>query len=178
MVASKQVQTVNGRFQYLIFSPRGSIEGVLLEVEKQPTQLVFDRHDETASVNFETLKKGQAVVIRAKRQAASPKGKSEHAVFGYVRLVSIDGRTPLKRKASKGAEFTGVVTRFNYARHGAANGVVLDTGDFIHTKPQGLVGLQLNIGDPVSADGKAKSLAVGTGRVVEAARVNGKRIKP
>lgn len=55
-----------------------------------------------------------------------------HPVFGYVRLVSIDGRKPIKRIAAKGAAFTGIVTRFNYARHGEPNGVVLDNGDFIH----------------------------------------------
>jgi len=176
-VASKQEESVNGEFQYLIFSPKGAVEGVLLDVEREPTQIVFDRHDEESSGDFETLKQGQKVVVRAKREGPSPKGESKHAVFGYVRLISIDGRKPNKRKAAKGAAFTGVVTRFNYARHGEPNGVVLDTGDFVHTKPEGLVGLKLKVGDKVSADGESRSLEVGGGRVVEAVRVNGKRIK-
>ncbi len=176
-MASKQEEAVKGKFQHLIFSPKGFIEGVLLEVEREPTQIVFERHDEASSLDFEALKKGQNLVVRAKRQGPSLKGESQHPVFGYVRLVSIDGRKPIKRIAAKGAAFTGVVTRFNYARHGEPNGVVLDNGDFIHTKPHGLAGLKLEVGDKVSADGEARPLKVGGGRVVEAMRVNGKRIK-
>jgi hypothetical protein len=55
--------------------------------------------------------------------------------------------------------------------------VALDSGDFIHTKPQGISGLKLEVADKVSADGEARPLKVGAGRVVEAIRVNGKRIK-
>jgi hypothetical protein len=176
-VAAKQAEAVKGKFQYVIFSPKGSVEGVLLEVEREPTQIVFDRHDEASSLDFETLKKGQNLVVRAKRQSPSLKGQSQHPVFGYVRLVSIDGRKPVKRKAAKGAAFAGVVTRFNYARHGEPNGFVLDNGDFIHTKPRGLAGLKLEVGDKVSADGEVRPLKGGGGRVVEAVRVNGKRVK-
>ena len=31
--------------------------------------------------------------------------------------------------------------RLNYAKHGAANGVVLDNGDFVHTRPDGFAAL-------------------------------------
>jgi hypothetical protein len=107
------------------------------------------------------LKKGQNLVVQAKRQGGSLKGESQHPVFGSVRLVSIDGRKPLKHKAAKGAAFTGIATRFNYARHGEPNGVVLDNGDVIHTKPQGLAGLKLELGDKVSADGEVRPLKGG-----------------
>ena len=176
-MAAKQEEAVSGKFQYLIFSPNGSVEGVLLEVEREPTQIVFDRRDGASSLDFETLKQGQNLIVRAKRQGPSLKGQSKHPVLGYIRLVSIDGRKTVKRRAAKGAAFTGVVTRFNYARHGEPNGVVLDNGDFIHTKPHGLARLKLQVGDKVSADGEARPLKVGGGRVVEATRVNGKRVK-
>lgn len=175
-MAAKQAEAVAGQFQYVIFSPKGAIEGVLLEVEHEPTQIVFARDEAEAPATFESLKKGQTVVVRARRQGASSKGESEHAVFSFVRLVSVDGRKPAKRARPQGAAFTGVVARFNYAKHGEANGVVLDSGDFIHTKPHGLGALKLKVGDSVSADGEARPLAVGRGRVVEATRVNGKRI--
>ena len=68
--------------------------------------------------------------------------------------------------------------RVNYARHGAANGVILDTGDFIHTRPEGMAKLKLKVGDPVAADGDAQRLADDSGWAVEASMVNGKPVKP
>jgi len=176
-VTAKQEQSVKGKFEHVIYSPKGSIEGVLLEVEREPTQIVFDRHDGDSARDFEALKKGERVVIRAARQGASPKGESDHAVWHYVRLESVGGRKPSKRKTNKSSGITGVVSRFNYARHGERNGVVLDTGDFVHTKPEGLQGLNLKVGDKVRAEGETRSLAADRGCVVEAVRVNGKRIK-
>ncbi|WP_256220106.1 MULTISPECIES: hypothetical protein [unclassified Variovorax] len=66
--------------------------------------------------------------------------------------------------------------RLNYARHGEANGVVLDTGDFVHTRPDGFERLGLKIGDEVRAEGRAQPLATGEGRVIEAVRVNGRPV--
>ena len=49
----------------------------------------------------------------------------------------------------------GVVARFNYARHGEANGVVLEDGDFIHLKPGGMKKLGLHVGQHIAAKGTA-----------------------
>ena len=176
-MSPKQDELVSGKFQCLVFSPKGSVEGVLLDVEGEVAQIVFERGDEAAPLAFETLKKGHDVVVRAMRQGKSPKGESPHDVLACVRLVSIDGRKPAKTKAVKAAAFSGTVMRFNFARHGEANGVVLDSGDFIHTKPPGLGPLKLSVGSKVRADGPSRPLRVGGGMVVEAAWVNGKRIR-
>jgi hypothetical protein len=71
----------------------------------------------------------------------------------------------------------GGIARFNYARHGEPDGVVLDMAGCLHTKPQVLVGPKLKVGDKESADGEAQSLEVVEDRVVKAVRVNGKRAK-
>ena len=47
--------------------------------------------------------------------------------------------------------------RRNFVRHGEANGVVLDTSDFIHTKPEGMAKPKLRIGDSMQADGDAQN---------------------
>jgi hypothetical protein len=177
-VESTQEESVNGKFKHLIFSPKGSVEGVLLDVDRKPAQIVFARRDGASSGDFASLKKGQKIVVQAIRQGPSPKGPSDHAVFGYVRLVSVDGRKPVKRAVAAHDGYTGVVKRFNYARHGEPNGVVLNTGIFVHTKPQGLAALKLKVGDKISAEGNARALQAGGGQVVEAVMVNGKRIRP
>ena len=176
-MSPKQDELVSGKFQYLVFSPKGSVEGILLDVDDEPAQIVFERGDDVSPRAFEPLKKGQAVVLRASRQGKSPKGESAHGVFAYGRLVSVDGRKPAPKKAVKAAAFTGTVTRFNFARHGEPNGVFLNCGDFIHTKPHGLAPLKLTIGSKVRADGPSRPLRTGRGAVVEATSVNGKRIK-
>ncbi len=169
------VWSVEGRFQQLIYSPRGSIEGVLIDTDGVPTQFVFDRHDEGAARAFEGLKVGQALVIEGIEAGPSPKAESEHTVYRFERLASVDGEPPRRARAEERIE--GTVVRFNYARHGEANGVVLDTGDFIHMKPDGHAKLALKVGDRVRAEGRTQPLATGQGRVVEAVRVNAQALR-
>ena len=56
--------------------------------------------------------------------------------------------------------------------------MVLDTGDFIHVKPDGMARLGLKVGDKVEADGDAQMLSTGKGWAVEATKVNGKALGP
>jgi len=175
-MAAKHEQSLVGKFQHVIYSPKGAIEGILIDVEKEPMQMVFKRDSHEESRAFEDLHQGQRVVIKAIPKGVSPKGDSDHPVFEFLRLVSVDGRKPSKHKKSSGSVFSGVVTRLNYARHGAANGVVLDTGDFLHTKPDGMLRLKLKVGDAVRADGESRPLSTGGGKAIEAIRVNGKLV--
>jgi hypothetical protein len=166
------VWSVEGRFQHLVYSPRGGVEGVLIDTDGVPTQFVFERHDEGAASAFAGLQVGQALVIEGTEAGPSPKGEAAHTVYRFERLASVDGETP--RHAGAGERIDGTVVRLNYARHGEANGVVPDTGDFVHTRPDGFERLGLKIGDAVRAEGRAQPLATGEGRVIEAARVNGR----
>jgi hypothetical protein len=168
---------IEGVFKHVIYSPKGGVEGVLLEADGVALQFVFERGDETSAGIFTVVAEGQTVVVEGELQGASPKGKAAHAVYGFSRLVSVDGKKPPKPKAHSGAAYQGAVVRFNYARHGAANGVVLDSGDFIHTTPDGLDKLKLKVGDTVRADGDAHLLATGIGWAVEASTVNGSPVK-
>ncbi|MET3497233.1 hypothetical protein [Variovorax boronicumulans] len=172
------IWSVEGRFQHLVYSPKGGIEGVLIDTDGIATQFVFDRHDEAAAAAFAGLRPGQALVIEGAEQGPSPKGTDRdaaHTVYQFERLVSVDGLAPADTPA--GQQIAGTVVRLNYARHGEANGVVLDTGDFVHTKPDGFVRLGLKVGDKVLAEGRTQALSTGGGRVVEAVRVNGRRVE-
>lgn len=169
------VWSVEGRFQHLVYSPKGHIEGVLIDTDGVLTQFVFERHDEDAAAAFAGLKSGQTLVIEGIEEGPSPKGHAEHTVYRFERLASVDGKAP--RQVDTAGSIDGKVVRFNYARHGQANGVVLDTGDFVHTKPDGLARLALKVGDKVRAEGRSQPLATGQGRVLEAVRVNGQALQ-
>ena len=172
----KKSTAVECTYRNVLYSPRGDVEGLLCERDGDPVQFVFERDDHDAVASFNGIRSGQALVVEATRQGLSSKGESEHGVFAFRKLVSIAGRKQPARRTVRDRVHAGTVARFNFARHGEANGVVLDTGDFIHTKPAGLARLKLRVGSAVRASGIARPLSVGTGQVVEAVKVNGKRV--
>lgn len=168
-------KTLEGRFQHLIYSPRGEIEGVLMHVGEQPAQLVFEHAGEPAAASFIGLAEGDVLGVKARPEPPSHKGEAAHAVYRFERLVSVNGGQPAA-PADEEPGYQGTVARLNYARHGEANGVVLDSGHFIHTKPHGMAALGLAVGDKVVADGDARPLVTGEGWAVEATVVNGQEL--
>lgn len=166
-----QAWSIEGRFQHLIYSPRGAIEGLLIDTDGAVTQFVTDPQDAGSLDSLVALEAGQAVVVEGIEEPPSPKGESAHMVYRFQRLASVDGKEVGASKEP--AEASGKVARFNYARHGEPNGFVLDSGDFVHTKPDGFRALGLKVGDQVSAQGPSRPLLHGKGRVVEAQSVNG-----
>ena len=150
------------------FSPKGGVEGLIVEAGGQPAQIVCppDQGAELARAN----PIGKTVDLHVEIEAASPKGPAAHTVYrlacGSPSEKNGGTALPAVNRTS------GIVTRLNFARHGEANGVILDTGDFIHLKPKGMKQLALKVGDKVNADGEARPMELG-GRVVEATTVNG-----
>jgi hypothetical protein len=166
------IWSVEGRFQQLIFSPKGAIEGLMIETGGVLTQFVIDPQQPAVGEQFLGLRAGQALLLEGTLADPSPKGESAHVVYVFERLAAVDGKPP-KTLAEPANASAGKVVRFNYAKHGAVNGVVLDNGDFIHTKPKGFDKLGLQIGDKVRAEGPSRPLITGKGQVIEAQRVNG-----
>lgn len=170
------VWSVEGQFQHLIYSPKGAIEGFLIDTDGVPTQFVTDPQDPSTLSLFGEMKQGRSVTIEGTEPPPSPKGEAVHSIYRFERLAAVDGKA--SKPSQPPAEVSGKVARFNYAKHGAINGVVLDSGDFIHTRPDGFDGLGLKVGDKVTAEGAMHPLVTGEGRVVEATTVNGKPVGP
>lgn len=166
------IWAVEGRFEHLIYSPHGSYEGVLIDTDGVLTQFAFGKHDNAATAAFAHLKPGQRVTVEGSERPAPPKGEAGHVVYDFHRLSHVDGKplAPLHNDAP----VEGRVLRINYTKHGDPNGVVLDTGDFVHLKPEGFAHLDLQLGDSVRAEGLSQPLPDGRGRVIEAHTVNGK----
>jgi hypothetical protein len=168
---------IEGAFKQIIFSPEGAIEGALIDVDGAVAQLVVDKHDESIGAQLRAIEAGQKIVAVASESGPSNKGPSEHPIYALSKLRSVDGAKPIRAKAAPlKAGYVGSVAAFNYARHGEKNGVVLDTGNFIHLKPEGFAKLKLRVGDRVEVDGDAWPLSTGAGYAVEAATVNGKPV--
>lgn len=159
-------EEITGTFHQFIYSPHGSLEGVLLEIEGQPVQVVLDKDDDANAHALEGLLGEEEIVAEVKKMKPSDKGPAEHTVYELVELVAIAGATPAKTPQARAHR--GRVVRFNYARHGEANGFILDSGDFIHTAPKGFKKLKVKVGDVIEAEGEITALFDGRGLVVEA----------
>lgn len=167
-------QTISGKFKYLIYSPKGMIEGLLLDVDHESLQVVI-KPEESLAPSFARLKEGETLQLETSREKHSPKGEASHPVHLLHRLISVGGKACGPETEHLHAEVKGTVIRFNYAKHGEPNGVVLDCGDFIHLKPEGMAASKLDIGDAVEAAGEARPMVFGH-RVIEAKRINGKAV--
>jgi hypothetical protein len=155
-------------------SPKGGIEGFVLHSEGQTVQV-----NVTSDVGFAVVRGiGQNVEATVAAEPATAKhSKGEHPVFSLVTLKGADGKALIHTAAGDSAIATvqGVVKRINYTRHGEANGVVLESGDFVHLKPTGMKRVALKVGDHVTAEGPAALMPLGQ-QVVEAETVNGSSI--
>ena len=70
----------------------------------------------------------------------------------------------------------GNVARIHYAKHGQPNGVVLESGEFIHLRPHGMAAIGVGVGAKVSAKGELRMTVLGT-RMLEAHHANGHDIE-
>ena len=171
--------SLDAEFRYPIYSPRGGVEGAMLLADEQDVQLVFEPHGDPGSAVFSAMRAGTRIKVEARLEPAGPAhhGEPAHRVYRFERLVSIEGRAAEEEMPGQSrAPYSGIVVRLNFARHGEPNGFVLDSGDFIHTRPEGMAQLQLGVGDRVEADGETRPLAGGAGVVVEASVINGRTL--
>lgn len=163
-----------GVLQEFNLSPRGAIEGFLLHVDGKSVQI-----NVTPDVGFAVVRGiGQTVEATVEPDVDAGKhGKGDHPVYNLVSLTGNDGKMLIHggKIDAETATVQGTVKRINFARHGAANGVVLDSGDFIHLKPDGMKKVELKVGDHVIAEGSVAMMPLGQ-QVVDARTVNGTAI--
>jgi len=167
MSHSQSTQEIHGRLQQLLFSPKGMIEGILISAESGVLQVSMS-HDEVDIVALQGAL-GKSVELKADPDH-SPKTK--HAalpVFALCAFTKLGGKATSSRAAA--APVSGVVAMIHYAKHGEPNGVILESGEFIHTRPPGMKKLKLKVGSQVSARGEIRVTALGT-PLVEAREVN------
>jgi len=99
----------------------------------------------------------------------SPKTKDgSHPVYQLDRITKLAGKT----FQSNGTQpIEGMVAHIHYAKHGEPNGVILESGEFIHTRPPGMKKLNLHVGSKVVARSEARTTVLGTS-LIEAHEVN------
>ena len=147
-------------------SPKGFYEGFLLKSGKNVVQVNLPRE------HLHSLADGWAPhgEISVEVEAEEPWGTPAHRVFRLVRVVDRGGRKA-ERDHPPLREFSGRIERLNYALHGEVNGGILESGDFLHLKPEGAQAVGLVVGMAVEARGTTKPMPGGR-FVIEADEVN------
>jgi hypothetical protein len=169
-----KTEKFQGILEEFNFGAKGGIEGFLLHVDGQTVQV-----NVTADVGFAVVRGiGQQVEATVEPEMSSAKHpKDGHPVYRLVNLNAADGKTLIHSGAGNADIVTvqGTVKRINYARDGAPNGVILETGEFIYLKPEGMKRIELKQGDQVTVEGTAALMPLGQ-QVIEPKAVNGKAV--
>jgi len=142
-------ESLSGHLQQLLFSPKGGIEGLLLQVDHKPLQISMKPASADAKALNDAV--GKPIEIRAFADH-SPKTKDgAHSVYQLDSITTLAGK-PFKPNAPQ--PISGVVANIHFAKHGAPNGVLLESGEFIHARPHGMKKLKLEVGSKVVAHGE------------------------
>lgn len=168
MPASNEL--ISGTCQQLLFSPKGGIEGALVKVKGAVLQLSM--HPDIGAAFARSAAPGKRLRVLATVDN-SPKTKDgAHPVYQFESFADAMGQA-VELTGSDPADTTikGVVAALHYARHGQPNGVVLETGEFIHMRPHGMAQVGLGVGAKVNAVGDLRMTVLGT-RMLEARVVN------
>jgi hypothetical protein len=162
-----KTHTLNGHLNQILFSPKGGLEGLLMTVDDETLQISMP----STAADAEALSRavGQNIEVKA---AADESPKTKH---GAHRVYKLDAITKIAGKAFKPSadhdRIKGVVAAIHYAKHGEPNGVILESGEFIHTRPHGMKKLKLKVGSKVTATGELRMTVLGTS-LIEAHEVN------
>ena len=167
MPPHQKSETLSGQLQQLLFSPRGGIEGLLLNVDSRPIQVSIEPGSADAQVLNGAV--GKPIEIKASADH-SPKTKAgAHPVYRLDSITRLAGKAFKPKGHARPVK--GVVARIHYAKHGEPNGVILESGEFIHTRPPGMKKLMLEVGSKVVARGDTHMTVLGT-VLIEAHEVN------
>ncbi len=167
MSHDEHARNLSGRLQQLLFSPKGGIEGMLMTVGAETVQVSM-RHDEADPRELQKAC-GKAIVVTASADHSPKAREGAHAVYKLHAIKKLGGKAARSNKDAHAIR--GVVAALHYAKHGEPNGVILESGEFIHTRPPGMKKLKLEIGSKVVAQGEVRMTVLGT-LLMEADRVN------
>lgn len=123
---------LRGRVVSHNISPKGHVEGILIDSDDAITQVNYPKH---AATNLaKRFPVGRAVELAVELEDDS----GEHPVYVIDEIAD---------------DVAGTVMRFNYALHGEINGYHLDNGTFVHVKPDGARRYKVALGDRIVATG-------------------------
>lgn len=168
-----QQNEITGVVEQFNISPKGVYESLLLTTPKGTVQVNFPP-EAGSNVSSLIAEGAKASFFVEEEEDERP---SHHEVFRLIRFTGTNHQILKVEVEAEPVKVKGVVSRINFARHGEPNGAILDSGDFIHMKPQGAKAVGLEPGMQLTVEGEARRSFV-SARVIEAAVVNGTEMHP
>jgi hypothetical protein len=148
------MKTMSGEIVSFNISPKGFYESFINERGKTCCADQFPAWIRPGRAG--DLRVGQVLTVHAK--PLDDKRPSDHPVYEWIR--------------DENKAHTGIVKQINYARHGEPNGAILETGEFVHMKPDGARAVDLKVGQKLTVEGEVRTSPAGH-TVIEATLVNG-----
>jgi hypothetical protein len=165
-------ETLSGQLEHLLFSPKGGIEGLLVKVGSTSIQVSMDPGTADAAVLAKAV--GRAIEIKGSADDSPKTKQGAHPVYKLKVITKLAGKAVEPNDDIN--PVIGVVARIHYAKHGEPNGVILESGEFIHTRPPAMKKLKLKVGSKVVAHGELRMTVLGTS-LIEAHEVNGRTLE-
>jgi hypothetical protein len=171
--AGHETETWHAVIQGYNYSPKGDIEGALLREGDRTIQVNIPPHLGIAIALAVPIGQSVETTVEPEPELRKPL-EGDHLVYRLVDLKAADGRVFAlpDRGPEKSLTVEGIVDRLNYSKHGEANGVVLESGDFLHLKPDGMKRLGPGVGQRIRVEGRARLTPLGT-RAIEVDVANG-----
>ncbi len=164
-------EILNGTCRQLLFSPKGGIEGVLLGMGRKTVQVVLSAPQGAALSRMCSV--GKRLKLLALPDHSPKTALAVHPVYSFESLADSACRpVEFPDAEPSSVTVTGVVVALQFARHGQPNGVVLESGEFMHLRPAGMAETGLEVGSRVRAVGRARVTLFNT-RWLDAHHVNG-----
>lgn len=168
-------ELLSGTCQGLLFSPKGGIEGLLLKTAGHIVQISMPA--EIGAAMAQKTGPGKRLRVLATADHSPKTAEGAHPVFQLEALADAAGRAiDWPAEADGLTAIRGTVARIHYAKHGQPNGVVLESGEFIHLRPHGMAAVGIGVGAKLSARGELRMTVLGT-RMLEARHANGHDIE-
>ena len=167
---AKHSEFTHGACQQLLFSPKGGIDGALVKMKGTVIQVSVTPDKGVALM--EVTGPGRQLRVLAVPDRSSKAANGTHPVYKFESFADAAGQA-IKTPDGAPVQTTinGIVEAWHFARHGEPNGVILETGEFIHLRPHGVVAAGLDIGSKVNAVGQLHMTVLGP-CMLEAHRVN------
>lgn len=140
--------TLKGVLERFNYSPRGGYDSMLITSSEALVQVTFPPH--MAAQMRKAVTAGDQISVVA---VAEP-SKGDHSIYRLQKLTSAKGEEIVMLEPKPGdrsqpnnlEKIEGTIKYLNYARHGEVNGVIFESGDFVHLGPHGAGLLHLAIG--------------------------------
>ena len=159
-------ELISGTCQQILFSPKGGVEGALVKRKGSALQLLM--HPDAGAALALSTAPGKRLRVLSTADHSPKTRDGAHPVYLFEAFAVANGNaTDTASSYPAHTTIRGIVDALHYARHGHPNGVVLETGEFIHMRPHGMAQVGLGVGAKVTAFGELRSTVLGT-RMLEA----------